>query len=401
MHDSLFLIEKGDVSMNFRLAGEQDRGLVESLWDYCFEHREDPFFQWYFTNFYKPEQVLMGFQGDQMACLTHLNPYTLNLRGRQIPTSYIVGLATHPAARRGGVGGKLLTAALKEMKRRGHYINILMPSKAGFYQPYGYELYCHQWKETMPLDALRPLTDRTLHYGFITSPDEWTYLAPVYDAYTRNLSGYAVRDEQSWRSHISAQLAEGNIAVCLDGDRPVGYLFYQLGEPIIVSGEFVYATAKGKKGLLNYIYNHRSQGDTFQWNEGIHDQSYRFYPDGKQGHETMPFMTGRIVDVKGALEELPYRAEGRLTFRTDDPLADWNTGIWRLTVQDGTARVEKRPDDETPDAVMPVGTLALLVFGAMDVSDLVFNEKIQGTDQALETLQALFPTEKCYINEWY
>ena len=50
---------------------------------------------------------------------------------------------------------------------------------------------------------------------------------------------------------------------------------------------------------------------------------------------------------------------------------------------------------------MPVGTLALLVFGAMDVSDLVFNEKIQGTDQALETLQALFPTEKCYINEWY
>ena len=115
----------------------------------------------------------------------------------------------------------------------------------------------------------------------------------------------------------------------------------------------------------------------------------------------MPFMTGRIVDVKGALEELPYRAEGSLTFRTDDPLADWNTGTWRLTVQDGTASVEKRPDGEMTDAVMPIGTLALLVFGAMDVDDLVFNEKIQGTDRALETLQALFPKEKCYINEWY
>ena len=158
--------------MHFRLATESDRGLVESLWDYCFEHREDPFFQWYFNHFYRPENVLMGFEGDDMACLTHLNPYTLCLRGKAIDTSYIVGLATHPAARRSGVGGKLLTAALKEMKRRGHYIHILMPSKAGFYQPYGYELYCHQWKETMPLEALRPLTDRTVRYAFVNSPDQ-------------------------------------------------------------------------------------------------------------------------------------------------------------------------------------------------------------------------------------
>ena len=165
--------------MHFRLAAESDRGLVESLWDYCFEHREDPFFQWYFNHFYQPENVLMGFEGDDMACLTHLNPYTLCLRGKAVDTSYIVGLATHPAARRSGVGGKLLMAALKEMKRRGHYIHILMPSKAGFYQPYGYELYCHQWKETMNLEALRPLTDRTVRYAFVNSPDQWPYLAAI------------------------------------------------------------------------------------------------------------------------------------------------------------------------------------------------------------------------------
>ena len=53
--------------MHFRLATESDRGLVESLWDYCFEHREDPFFQWYFNHFYRPENVLMGFEGDDMA----------------------------------------------------------------------------------------------------------------------------------------------------------------------------------------------------------------------------------------------------------------------------------------------------------------------------------------------
>lgn len=386
--------------MEFRLATEKDRSLVESLWDYCFEHREDPFFQWYFTNFYRPENVLMGFQDGQMACLTHLNPYTLNIRGKKIDTSYIVGLATHPAARRSGVGGKLLTAALKEMKRRGHYLHILMPSKAGFYQPYGYELYCHQWKETMPLEALRPLTDRTVRYAFVNSTDQWPYLAKIYDAYTKNLSGYAVRDEQSWRSHIDAQLAEGNIAVCFDDEEPIGYAFYQLGEPTILCGEFVYTCRKGKRGLLGYMYNHRSQGEAFQWNEGIHDQGYRFYPDGKQGHETLPFMTGRIVDVKGALEQLSYTKDGSVTFKTEDPLADWNTGIFTLQVKNGQAKVS-RDDQAQPSAKMPIGTLALLAFGAMDVDDLVFNEKLSGSDTALQTLQDLFPTEKNWINEWY
>lgn len=386
--------------MEFRISTADDRELVESLWDYCFEHREDPFFQWYFQHFYKPENVLMGFQKGQMACVTHLNPYTISLRGRALPTSYIVGLATHPAARRGGVGGKLLTAALREMKRRGHYLNILMPSKAGFYQPYGYELYCHQWKETMPLEALRPLTDRTVRYAFVNSPDQWPYLAAVYGGYTKHLSGYALRDEASWRSHIEAQLAEGNIAVCFDGDQPIGYAFYNLGEPTIISGEFVYTCRKGKRGLLGYMYNHRSQGEAFQWNEGMHDQSYRFYPDGKQGHETMPFMTGRIVDVKGALEELPYKADGSVTFRTEDPLADWNTGTFTLSVNDGKGAVTSAADADA-QVSMPIGTLALLAFGAMDVDELVFNEKIQGSDKALETLQTLFPTEKNWINEWY
>ena len=44
----------------------------------------------------------------------HLRQYNLNVRGAVLPTSYMVGVATHPAARRGGVGGALLTATLEE-----------------------------------------------------------------------------------------------------------------------------------------------------------------------------------------------------------------------------------------------------------------------------------------------
>ena len=388
--------------MEFRLATPSDRELVENLWAYCFEPKEHPFFRWYFSRCYEPQNVLMGFADGQMACLTHLNPYTLRLRGRDIDTSYIVGLATHPAARRGGVGGKLLTAALAEMKRRGHYVNILMPSKAGFYQPYGYELYCHQWRETMDLDDLRPLADRTLHYGMIDSPDQWQLLAAVYDQYTQGLSGYALRDETSWRRHIEGQLAEGNIAVAFAGSEPVGYVFYQLGAPTIQCGEFVYSTYQGKKGLLGYLYNHRSQGEAVQWNEGMRDQSYRFYPDGRHGHESMPFMTGRIVDVCGALEAISYPREvaGTVRFHIHDPLAAWNTGNFALTVANGAGQVTPLGEADV-SLRMGVGALALLVFGVLSATDLQYYQKLTGAATDLQQLEAMFPVCNSYINEWY
>ena len=71
-----------------------------------------------------------------------------------------------------------------------------------------------------------------------------------------------------------------------------------------------------------------------------------------------------------------------------------------MTVTGGRGIVTREMSEEA-DATMPIGTLALLVFGAMDVNDLVFNEKLKGSDTVLETLQDLFPTEKNWINEWY
>ena len=140
--------------MDFRIANHTDRREVEQLWAYCFEPAEHPFFQWYFAN-WQPANTLCGFEQGRMNTCVHLNPYTLELRGRQLPVPYIVGLATAPEARRGGVAGKLLTAALAEMRRRKCYFNILMPSKAGFYYPYGWELCYHQLKYHITLDDLR------------------------------------------------------------------------------------------------------------------------------------------------------------------------------------------------------------------------------------------------------
>lgn len=420
--------------MEFRLAIPTDTEEVSSLWAYCFEPKEDPFFQYYFENCYEPENTMVGIEEGQLLSTVHLRQYDLNVRGTTIPTSYMIGVATHPAARRGGIGGALLLSSLEELKQRDQGITILMPSKAAFYQQYGWELYAHQWVQTLPLDELRPMTDRSLHFGLLNSVEQWTLLAPVYDEYTTGLSGYAVRGETEWKRLLGSFFAEGvNVAVARNelGDIEA-YCVYRLGAPEIMVSELVYISRRGQKSMLNYLYNHRSQGESIRWNEGLHDVGYRFHPNGKTGHTTMPYMMSRIVDVQTAVESIPVDADAAMmeitfTLAVRDELCAWNEGIYEITlggasaaldiadvqnkddlmrllgVNGGTPKVKKISDSSegTSDVYIEVGALSLLLMGAVSANELAFEEKIQGGQEWLDYLDLVYPKQNTYINEWW
>jgi len=424
--------------MEFRNPTETERSQVEGLWAYCFEPKGHPFYEWYFANCYEPENILVGVEAGQVLTNVHLRQYTLSVRNKALPVSYIVGVATHPAARRGGVGGELLLASLAELKKRGQALTILMPSKAAFYQQYGWELYCHQWMQTLRLEDLRSMTERSLSFGLLNSVDQWRLLAPVYEAYTANLSGYAIRSEADWRRLLGSVFNEGvYIAIVKQDDMIEGYMMYSLGAPEIVVSEFVYTSRRAQKALLNYIYNHRSQGETMRWNEGSHDEGYIFQPNGKEGHSTMPFMMSRIVDVQTALEVVPVTEDAinlalvksqafvfdadldalsrTLRFAVSDPLATWNTGFYDVTFSTDNGVTAKRVGDlevstvsatmastmEGVDVSITVGGLGLLLMGRLTASELAYESKLIADGATLDFLDSVYPKQKTYINEWW
>ena len=60
------------------------------------------FFKWYFNEYcLKENMVLGGFdeKSGNLMNMLHLNPYTINLRGRDLKLPYIVGVATAPEYR--------------------------------------------------------------------------------------------------------------------------------------------------------------------------------------------------------------------------------------------------------------------------------------------------------------
>ena len=397
--------------MKFRIAKETDFNDVKRLWAYCFEPEGHPFFNYYFDKAYEADNTMVGIDHSYLVSTVHLRQNTIRVRGVNLPMSYMIGVATDPIMRRHGVGKKLLKAALEELKKRGQGLTILMPSKAGFYQQYGWELYAHQWVNTMSLEDLRPMTDKSLSFGLLNSVDQWTLLDPVYKAYTARLSGYAERGEKEWKRLLGSFFAEGvNIAVVRNDEGVIeGYAVYRLGQPEIPVSELVYTTRRAQRALLNYFYNHRSQGTTIRWNEGLHDTYYRFYPDGKSGHSTMPYMMSRIVDVKAAFESIPVNPEAlmmpiTMTFGVKDSLCEWNEGCYEVQYGGAlTPSVKKVSDtlDGDIDITVEVGALSQLLMGTLTARDLAFEGKLSANEEWLEFFDILYPEQKTYINEWW
>ena len=84
----------------------------------------------------------------------------------------------------------------------------------------------------------------------------------------------------------------------------------------------------------------------------------------------LPDIMARINDVKLFFESVPYPAEaGSFTVKTTEPSrspwsGDKTNGVWRVDYKNGTATVEKLPDD-TPDydIAADIPPLTQLVFG--------------------------------------
>ena len=88
--------------MDCRIVTETELPQVMALWDYCFEKKDEPFYQWYFQEYCLQHNLVVGgFSEDDghLQNMMHLNPYSILLRGQEERVPYIVGVATDPADR--------------------------------------------------------------------------------------------------------------------------------------------------------------------------------------------------------------------------------------------------------------------------------------------------------------
>ena len=116
-----------------------------------------------------------------------------------------------------------------------------------------------------------------------------------------------------------------------------------------------------------------------------------------------PFLTARIVDVAQCLEAIHYPAQNaQLILAVTDNFADWNNGVYQLTVTDGNGTVQQLTKDAAFDMQITIDGLSQLVLGARSAAQLQRQDLLQLCDeQLLQLIHQLWPPQQTYINEYY
>ena len=394
--------------MEIRQGNLGDGQAIRSLWAYAFEKETDPWFQWYFTKAYRPEDVLVGTLNGSIVSQLHRRPYTISVRGKACFTDYIVGVSTHPAARGRGLGKALIREAFYRAKRDGKGVVILMPSAASFYYPLGFSLYAWQWQRTATPEVIGKLGVCPVRVKVITSMDDYDILATLYDIFTRDRNGYAVRNKNSWQVWLDSLWADGGHAVVFyDEEKPVAYMAYSIDEKEMSVSEWVCTTDMGRRYAYFYMGHHEGSVSRCRWQEAADDRSFLRFPNGAEHtyieNTTLPFMMGRVVNPIQAFSGMKVSptVQGEVTFMLSDDVMAENDGIYTLSFCQGEMVMEREKGEKKVLFHIDIACLTALLFGSATFSSLREEGILAMKDEEIAWLDGIFGGEKNWINEWF
>jgi predicted acetyltransferase len=126
-----------------------------------------------------------------------------------------------------------------------------------------------------------------------------------------------------------------------------------------------------------------------RWRGAANDASaLLFDEETMRVEEQFRYMT-RVLDVPGALEArgYPESVSGQVVLDVDDPQFVENRGAFRLTVQDGTGKVERT--EAEPDSVrLSIRALSALFAGYASTTDLATGGMLDRRNTLLSELFA-------------
>lgn len=382
-----------------RVMQSNDTEAVKHLWKICFEDTEQ-FVDWYFQEYYHPENTLGIFSEGSLQASAQMIPYTIQLRQAPCSVSYIVGVDTAPDARNRGYAKRLLYQCLEKMRQRRLPLALLMPFAGHFYYRYGFT-FCYVQKQYQV--APKELRCAAEEYGQVQMADgaDWvSALNHVYESFVQFFHGWAYRDAGHWKNLIADGKMEGIHCYLLQHNGQVeGYCFAGWREDTFFVREIAYLHEEARKGLLYFLQMQPAQTLLLYMDD--EDPLLLQLANAKTVVQA-PFLMTRIVDVPLCLKMLAVQ-EGMpaWTLSIIDDFLPWNNGSF-LIAQTNEKLIVTPVIKAESDVIMSIEALAQLMMGAQTTAQLERMGLLKIHKDSLRIfLQQLWPKMSNYINEYY
>lgn len=386
----------------------EDAPRIREIWEACFNDTK-AFGDWFFAHRYAPGQTLAFRENGVILSNVQMIPYRVRIRGRETDSWFIVGAATMPEARNRGHMAALLQASFARMREAGVTVSHLYPFQYDFYRKYGYDVCSERLltrlspSDILESQGMREAASWPAQAEQIDSRADAGTLKDCYEAFTKDLDGYVVRDAKSFELRLEEHALEsgGGLAI-RRGGKLLAYALYALQDRKLACPETVYAEPPALYALVWHLARRFPDMETIEFSTPVSDTLRHLLKDGRARSFIEPFDMLRIIDLQALLQSLRYPpdAKGEWTFEIQDEHAPWNDGRFRIRVEEGRARVDRTA---APAAFgLGIGPMAQIVCGLVAPSAMARARRLETSDfTQIMQFDKVFPAITPYIFEMY
>lgn len=338
-------------------------------------------------------QGLAVFVGDEVAAYSRIKSFAMFFGGRGVPTGGYSPVGAAPEFRGRGFGSQVTAGQYPLMRERGEVLGALYPATTALYRGVGFELAGVWSRSKLPtrsfhalrpsggvavrratvedIEAMKPLyrSAAARHDGHLDRPDWWW-------------ARYFERDFDKW--HIYLVPGEGYIAYRHDPRKDWGYT--------VSVHEVVAQSAEAAVALWRMVGSSSSMARETTVTGPPEHPLLLLLPE--QDLEPVGSLRNmiRLVDLPGAVAArgYPVGVRAAVEFEVEDRHCDWNSGRWRLVIDEGEGRLEKSTSTG-PVMRATINGLACLYSGYATAWSLAAAGSLSGADPSdLAALTSVF-----------
>lgn len=408
--------ENKEIERKQPLVGQWDdqkdwKNEIYSMWQEVFQDPED-FAQYYYNHMYEKNRVYTIWQeakeeslvlekhdvtaqqqeSEQKLCgMIHLNPYEMKVQDENIEIDYIVGVAVDETMRRRGIMRSMLKTAMEEMRAKKMPFTFLMPAKEAYYTPFDFRFVYDRVIWNAKFHTI--IEDETLELIPYTEKQE-VELIEFCHTFWKQFVIAPIRTKNYWKQMQEELLAEqGEIVLIKRQGKLCGYMTYVIEEEQILIREVV--TKEPVEKIASIFAKQKKVNQLKVYVDWFHDVERLQRVIGKEFEQELkrvPTIMFRILDIEAMLTKVRGKKECSMIFSLVDEFLPDNTGVYRWTVTETNAILEKVNQEKDVERVFTIAELTEHLFDYQKYK----TQKDQQKDSFFENI---IPLSKIYISE--
>lgn len=343
-------------------------------------------------------KVFGWFNKDQLISQIAIYPCEVNIHGTLYKMGGVTGVGTYPEYAGHGLMSQLIRVALQNMRDNHQWISYLYPYSIPYYRRKGWEIMSD--KLTFKIrDTQLPKNVEVA--GMVERrdlDDEDVY--KVYNQFAKENHGALQRSQFNWEEYWRYENEEERTAAIYydQNGEAKGVLFYWIAEEVFHIKEMFYLNQEARNGLWNFISAHFSM---VYWIQGniYKNESLAFLLEDSQIKETIePYFMARIVDIEKFLKDFPFKPfHQAFHFVVEDPIAEWNTGIFGLNWIDDQLEITREAVGNP--VYLDIQTLTCLLMNYRRAAYLARIERMKTDEETLRILERIIPDMAAYFSD--